>query len=977
MVLSKKFHQFLHVFIIIVTLLLYTKPAVGLSSRVEEDAKTRCIDKERQALLKFKEALVDDYGRLSSWGSEEDKRDCCKWRGVWCNNRTGHVTMLDLHLSDDPSYHPLQGKISTSLLALQHLKYLDLNGNNFYDDITKLGNFSKLRYLYLGYNFDLKCENLEWLSHLSLLSHLDLSYVNLSKAVDWVQSINNLPLLKELRLFDCTLPAITTHPSHPFNSSLSLSILDLSYNDLSSSIYSWLFNFSSSLIYVDLFGNQLKGPIPDSFGGMISLTNLGLGYNHLECALPKSFSNLSRLQSLHLAGNNLTEELHQFLQKLSAAEDSLQVLYVFDNRLSGPLPDFTRFSSLIELSVGSNQLSGSIPETFGQLSSLVSLQLYGNQITGSVPDLSMFPSLTDLGLGDNQLNGTIHRNIGQLSKLEHFDVSFNSLKVILSETHFSNMSSLKFLLFSSNALLTFNFCSDWVPPFQLDVIQLSSCKLGPHFPKWLQTQVNFSHLDISSAEISDVVPSWFWDLSPGLIYLNLSNNLIKGLLPDLSLKYHGYLSIDLSLNHFMGPMPLAPPNVTLLDLSKNKLSGSLSFLCAITGMELTYLDLSNNSLSGELPSCWVHLTSLSIVNLAYNNFYGKIPRSMGSLGEIDTLNLRSNNFSGGVPSSLKRCTKLRMFDLGENKLTGKIPAWIGTHLTSLIVLSLRFNEFSGSIPRHICHLNQIQVLDFSHNRLSGNIPHCFHNFTALVESKSSSATISFYCMKFYGSYAQSGTYIENALVLWKGKESEYGNTLGLLKCIDLSSNELVGKIPKQVGSLAGLVSLDLSRNNLTGNIIQEVGWMKMLESLDLSANELSGLIPDGLADLNFLSVLNLSNNRLSGKIPISTQLQSFDPSVYSGNPELCGLPLPNKCPGEEIVVEPLVIVQEDDDNFITTGFYISMGLGFTLGFWTVFGTMIFNKPSRHAYFEFLDRIKNWFYVTTALRMARLQRRLQR
>ncbi|CAL5364959.1 unnamed protein product [Camellia sinensis] len=361
--------------------------------------------------------------------------------------------------------------------------------------------------------------------------------------------------------------------------------------------------------------------------------------------------------------------------------------------------------------------------------------------------------------------------------------------------------------------------------------------------------------------------------------------------------------------------------------------------------------------------------------MAYNNFYGKIPRSMGSLGEIDTLNLRSNNFSGGVPSSLKRCTKLRMFDLGENKLTGKIPGWIGTHLTSLIVLSLRFNEFNGSIPRHICHLNQIQVLDFSHNRLSGNIPHCFHNFTALVESKSSSATISFYYMKFYGSYAQSGTYIDNALVLWKGKESEYGNTLGLLKCIDLSSNELVGKIPKQVGSLAGLVSLDLSRNNLTGNIIQEVGWMKMLESLDLSANELSGLIPAGLADLNFLSVLNLSNNRLSGKIPISTQLQSFDPSVYSGNPELCGLPLPNKCPGEEIVVEPLVIVQEDDDNFITTGFYISMGLGFTLGFWTVFGTMIFNKPSRHAYFEFLDRIKNWFYVTTALRMARLQRRL--
>ncbi|KAL7252577.1 hypothetical protein ACSBR1_007191 [Camellia fascicularis] len=147
-------------------------------------------------------------------------------------------------------------------------------------------------YLDLGYNYDLKCENLVWLSHLSLLSHLDLSCVNLSKAVDWVQSINNLPLLQEVRLFACILPDITTHPSLPFNSSVSLSMLDLSYNDISSSIYGWLFNFSSSLVDVDLSSNQLKGLIPDSFGGMISLTNLCLSFNHLEGGLPKSFANV-------------------------------------------------------------------------------------------------------------------------------------------------------------------------------------------------------------------------------------------------------------------------------------------------------------------------------------------------------------------------------------------------------------------------------------------------------------------------------------------------------------------------------------------------------------------------------------------------------------------------------------------------------------------------------------------------------------
>ena len=157
----------------------------------------------------------------------------------------------------------------------------------------------------------------------------------------------------------------------------------------------------------------------------------------------------------------------------------------------------------------------------------------------------------------------------------------------------------------------------------------------------------------------------------------------------------------------------------------------------------------------------------------------------------------------------------------------------------------------------------------------------------------------------------------------------------------------------------------------------------MLESLDLSANRLSGKIPTSLARLNYLGMLDLSNNNLSGKIPLSTQLQSFDASAYSGNPQLCGIPL-KKCPGEEIVVEPPVIPhgkderiqEEEEDRFITPGFYISMGLGFAVGFGVVFGTMVFSRPSRYAYFKFLDSIQNWFYVTTRLNMARLQRRFR-
>ena len=334
-----------------------------------------------------------------------------------------------------------------------------------------------------------------------------------------------------------------------------------------------------------------------------------------------------------------------------------------------------------------------------------------------------------------------------------------------------------------------------------------------------------------------------------------------------------------------------------------------------------------------------------------------------------------------MPSSLKNCTSLRLIDLGKNRLSGKIPLWIGGSLPNLTILSLRSNRFSGSICSELCQLKKIQILDLSSNDISGVIPRCLNNFTAMTKKGSLVVAHNY----SFGSFAykdplkfKNESYVDEALIKWKGSEFEYKNTLGLIRSIDLSRNNLLGEIPKEITDLLELVSLNLSRNNLTGLIPTTIGQLKSLEILDLSQYELFGEIPTSLSEISLFNVLDLSNNNLSGKIPKGTQLQSFNSYSYKGNPTLCGLPLLKKCPEDEMKQDSPTRSIEDkiqqDGNDMW--FYISIALGFIVGFWGVCGTLLLNNSLRYAYFHFLNKIKDWFYVTIAINMAKVRRSLQ-
>lgn len=162
--------------------------------------------------------------------------------------------------------------------------------------------------------------------------------------------------------------------------------------------------------------------------------------------------------------------------------------------------------------------------------------------------------------------------------------------------------------------------------------------------------------------------------------------------------------------------------------------------------------------------------------------------------------------------------------------------------------------------------------------------------------------------------------------------------------------------------------------NWLGAFTPKIGQLASLEVLDLSYNHLSGEIPVSLVDLNSLRNLDLSNNHFSGEIPKGTQLQGFNASVYMGNPELCGLPLPicsKDYPPHSTESEDSG-THQDENGEIFPGLYVSVVLGFITGFWRVCGTLVLKRSWRLAFFRFFEDLKDKLYVMVYVSIAKIR-----
>ena len=210
------------------------------------------------------------------------------------------------------------------------------------------------------------------------------------------------------------------------------------------------------------------------------------------------------------------------------------------------------------------------------------------------------------------------------------------------------------------------------------------------------------------------------------------------------------------------------------------------------------------------------------LNLPFNNLAGPISPALGKLTDLASLILEGNSLAGPIPPELGKLTSLVELRLGSNRLTGTIPPELG-NLTGLRVLYLPYNALTGPIPPVLGNLTELSL------RVGGNdvcMPgtKAFQRWSHLAQTGAHPVLAVRYCNQtdrgaleaFYratdgGSWERSDGWLQEGPVLseWYGVTAD---SLGRVVQLNLADNDLAGRLPARLATLANMSTLDVAQN---------------------------------------------------------------------------------------------------------------------------------------------------------------------
>ncbi|CAL5064994.1 unnamed protein product [Urochloa decumbens] len=466
--------------------------------------------------------------------------------------------------------------------------------------------------------------------------------------------------------------------------------------------------------------NNLSGEIPSTlFSNSSNLITVDFRYNSLSGAIPH-FQKTIPLQFLGLSGNSLSGSIPASLGNVS----SLNYIQLAENNLKGLIQEtLGHILNLSILDLGYNKLSGNVPAMIYNVSSLIYLGLNNNMLDGQILFSTghSLPNLESLVLSGNIFSGMVPASLTNMSKLQVIDLSSNSLSGSIPSL--GSLSNLSRLILGTNMLQAedWDFLTSLTNCSQLLMLALDGNSLNGSLPKSVgNLSTNLERLNFRGNRISGTIPASIGNLM-NLTLLNMEQNMLSETIPLTIGNLKNLIILSLSTNRLTGEIPSTIgdlPQLSQLSLDDNLLSGNIPVSLGQC-KRLAMLNLSINNLDGSIPSEILSISSLSLgLDLSKNNLTGMIPQEIGKLINLVLLNVSSNKLYGEIPPEIGLCVLLSSLQMEGNMLSGIIPQSLGA-LKAIQQMDLSRNNLSGQIPEFFGNL---YYLNLSYNRLEGPIP---------------------------------------------------------------------------------------------------------------------------------------------------------------------------------------------------------------------------------------------------------------
>ncbi|XP_021831811.1 receptor-like protein 2 [Prunus avium] len=479
-----------------------------ISTNIHACKQTKC-----RSLLSFASTLSSPP---LNWTSI----DCCRWKGITCD-QDGWVTCLLL-----PS-KGLKGGISPSLLGnLTYLTHLNLSHNSLYGSLET-----------------------QFFLSLNQLEILDLSYNRLSGELPLSLPSSNIRTVDlSSNLFFGAIP------SSFFQQASNLTSLNVSNNTFTGYVLSSIcLHLSPSLRLLDFSSNVFSGNLAPGLGKCSKLQVFRAGHNNLSGLFPEDIYNVTKLEEIALPLNSLHGAISDKIVNLT----NLAILDLSFNHFGGKLP--LNLGKLSKLLMGNEDIDGEgMPSDddmvdFDGFQNLRLLSLANSDLTGQMPvwlsqgqcqvGWGLFPRLFFINLSDNRISGEFPKQLCRLPRLLYEPIASQADKYEFE---------LPIFLFSiKTGIQSFPWQKlSFYPPW----IEVSNNSIVGEIPTEIGQLHLLRGLALGNNNFSGVIPNQISNLK-NLEVLDFPMNHLSGIIPSSLASLNFLKEFNVPYNNLEGPIP--------------------------------------------------------------------------------------------------------------------------------------------------------------------------------------------------------------------------------------------------------------------------------------------------------------------------------------------------------------------------------------------------------------------------------------